>query len=972
MRAIPKKFLVVLGALLAVYALVGFFLVPRIVRSVLVKNLSQALTTQPTLEKVRCNPFALSLTLKGFRIPDGRGATAVGFDKLYLRFDIFSPFFGAWTLDELRIDKPLVNVAIMQDRTLSLLSLVKPQAVPPDTTKLPPVLLVRHLLIADGVASYEDLSRQPEFKKALIPIQIELKDFTTRRDRRNEYSLDAKTDKEESLAWSGRFTLQPFTSEGRLHVGNLQALTIEDFMGGTAPYQFTRGTIDFNADYKVDAAETPARFGLSHMGVAIRDLALADRATGEETIAAAEIETKDGEVRSDLLDANLGSVSVDSLRVLVWMDSTNTTNLQRWSQTPPDTAAPWITRMTVAAIGRGEVEFQDRRLAPPAVLQFHETRAELKAYSSAPGTVVPFSAACSTGTGGRVSAVGSLVPSAGSIDLALQLNDFNLKQLQPFVSAMAHLDITGGTVGADGRLRFNTFGPSGPMLRFTGDVASSGFASVDRKIKQPFLSWQRLELKDLECDQEPARIFTREIVATKPFVRFVIAQDLTSSMQSIAVPPDSVPVAFRPKPDAPDTIPAAIQLIRVDNGSMYFADLSLTPPFATGVEGMNGSIKELSSAQAAHAVMDLQGKVDEYAPVSFAGTMNPLNDRGVTDVTAKFENIELTTFSPYSGKFMGYRIEKGKLDLDLHYFIQDRKLKAENKILMRQLTLGEKVQSPEATSLPVKFAIALLKDKNGDINLNLPVHGDLDDPKFSVFPIIMKVLVQLVIKAVTSPFKLFGAIFGGDNDEVAPAIRFPYGSAALDTTETRKLDAIHQGLVDRPGLKLEIEQSGQRERDSLAVVDIRFTQRLRAAGISVGPAKTPEPSMVAAAATRQTFGSSASEYAQALSNAYVAQFGKIPPLEKIQSKGSKGSGIDPALLQAEDRRLAGMEDRVRSALNVTADEVSGIAVERARSIQGYLLRDTTVTAERVFIVANKDSYRPDSAGVRVGLTLTAD
>lgn len=963
----------VLGALLVVYGLVGFLVVPRIVRSVLLENLSKALTTKPTLERVRCNPFALSLTLKGFRIPDARGEVAVGFDKLYLRFNLFSPFFGAWTLDEFRVDKPLVNAAIMQDRTLSLLSLVRPQAqtAPVDTTKEPPVLLVRHLRIADGVVSYEDLSRQPAFKKALIPIQIELKDFTTRRDRRNEYSLDAKTDKEETLAWNGRFTLQPFTSEGRLNVGNLQTLTIEDFMGGTAPYQFTRGAIDFRADYKVDAAETPARFGLSHMGVAIRDLALADRATGEESIAAAEIETKDGEVRSDLLDANLGTVSVDSLRVLVWMDSTNTTQIQRWSQAPPDTAPPWTTRMTLATIGRGEVEFQDRRFDPPPVLQFHETRAELKSYSSAPGTIVPFSAACSTGTGGRVSAVGSLIPSAGSIDVQTQIDDFDLKQLQPFVSAMAHLDITGGTLGGKGRLRLNSFGPSGPMLRYTGDITSSKFASVDRKIQQPFLSWQRLNLNDLEYDMQPSRIFAREIAFTKPFVRFVIAPDMTSSIQSIAIPPDSLPLAFRPKADEPDTIPAVIQDIQVADGSMYFADFSLTPNFATGIEKLNGSIKEISSAQAAHAVMDLQGRVDEYAPVSFAGTVNPLNERGITDLTAKFENIELTTFSPYSGKFMGYRIEKGKLDLDLHYFIQDRKLKAENKILMRQLTLGEKVPSPEATSLPVKFAIALLKDKNGDINLNLPVHGDLDDPKFSVVPIIMKVLVQLVIKAVTSPFKLFGAIFGGDKDEVAPAIRFPYGSAALDTSEVHKLDAIHQGLVDRPALKLEIEQAGQRERDSLAVVDLRFRRQLREAGVSVGPAKTPEPSTIAAAATRETFGYAAGEYAQALCNAYVSEFGKIPPLEKVQKSG-KGPGIDPALLAAEDRRLAGMEDRVRGALRVTSDEVSGIAVERARSVQGYLLRDTTVTADRVFIVANKDSYSPDSAGVRVGLTLTAD
>jgi hypothetical protein len=706
------------------------------------------------------------------------------------------------------------------------------------------------------------------------------------------------------------------------------------------------------------------------MGVSIRDLGMADRATGEETIAAALIETKDGEVRSDLLDANLGTVTVDSLQIHVWMDSTNTTNLQRWSQAPPDTGAPWTTRIMLATVGRAEVEFQERRLSPPAVLQMHDVRAELKSYSSAPGTIVPLTAACSTGTGGRVAAVGSLVPSTGSIDLELELDDFDLKQIQPFVSAVARLDITDGTLGAKGRLRWNSFGPAGPMLRFTGDVASSRFASVDRKMRQDFLNWRRLELKGLEYDQLPSRVLCREIVATKPYIRFVIAPDLTSSVQAIAVPPDSVPVAFRPKPDAPDTIPTTIQMVRVVDGSMYFADLSLTPNFATGIMGMDGTISELSSAQAAHAAIDIAGKVDEFAPVTFAGTINPLNSRGVTDIGVKFENIELTTFTPYSGKFMGYQIDRGKLDLDLHYFIQDRKLKAENRIFVRQLSLGEKVESPDATSLPVKFAIALLKDKNGNIDLNLPVRGDLDDPKFSVIPIVMKVLVQLVIKAVTSPFKLFGAIFGGDDEEVAPAIRFPYGSAALDTTETKKLDAIRQGLSDRPGLKLEIEQAGQRERDSLAVANARFRRHLMEAGTTPGRGKTPEGPMIAAAALRNTLGLTPTEYAQALSNAYAAQFGKIPQLEKLEGKRPKPPDPDPALLAAEDRRLAAMEDRVRSTIAVTPDDVSGIAVERARRIQGYLLQDTTLVADRVFIVANKDSYRPDSAGVRVGLTLT--
>jgi hypothetical protein len=161
---------------------------------------------------------------------------------------------------------------------------------------------------------------------------------------------------------------------------------------------------------------------------------------------------------------------------------------------------------------------------------------------------------------------------------------------------------------------------------------------------------------------------------------------------------------------------------------MRFADMSLRPNFAIGIQGMSGAIRELSSAQAAHADVKLDGRVDAYAPAHISGTLNPLNSRGQTDLKVAFQNIELTTFTPYSGKFMGYRIQKGKLDLDLNYRIVGRQLEATNRVFMRQLTLGERVDSPDATHLPVRFAVALLKNKDGDIDLNLPVKGSLDDP----------------------------------------------------------------------------------------------------------------------------------------------------------------------------------------------------------------------------------------------------
>ncbi len=400
---------------------------------------------------------------------------------------------------------------------------------------------------------------------------------------------------------------------------------------------------------------------------------------------------------------------------------------------------------------------------------------------------------------------------------------------------------------------------------------------------------------------------------------------------------------------------------------MYFADLSLEPAFATGIEALNGAVRDLSSSRAAHASIDLEGKVDVGAPARLTGTINPLNRRGETAVAMAFQNVDLTTLATYAGKFMGYQIEKGSLDLDLHYEVHDRQLLAENKVVLRQVALGKKVASADATTLPVPFAVALLRNKEGEIDLSLPVHGNLDDPGFSVVPGIMGVLKDWVADVVASPFKVFGAVF--DSAGAEPAIRFPYGSAALDSTEVRKLDAIRQGLIDRPGLKLEIEPTGFRQSDSLALVDSRLAERLRR-GSAAARSKVPEPAMVAAAALRFPAGFTAMEYAQLLAGAYAAEFGRLPALEKTREKPVNSESEDAALVTAESRRITAMESRLRSTIQIDPGEISGVAAARARKVREYLLRDGTLAAERVTIGDGKGSQRPDSAGVWVGLTLT--
>jgi len=433
----------------------------------------------------------------------------------------------------------------------------------------------------------------------------------------------------------------------------------------------------------------------------------------------------------------------------------------------------------------------------------------------------------------------------------------------------------------------------------------------------------------------PTKITIRDIEAIGPYARVVVAPDRTTNLQKVLTPPGPPPPAFAAA--STDTPQVRIDRVRVRDGSAYFSDLTLRPGFTTGMESLAGTITGLSSVQQTGGEIQLAGQVDRYAPVSITGRIDPLGGAGSSDVHVDFKNLELTTFTPYSGKFMGYRIRKGKLNLDLRYQVEGRKLLGENKVFIEQLTLGEKVDSPDATHLPVRFAIALLKDKDGNINLDVPVHGDLDDPKFSVGRIILKVLINLITKAVTSPFHLLGALVGGGEHADLEGVEFDPGQTALDPSAESVIGQLSKALTERPALRLEIEESPDAERDSTALARARYEQLL-------AEAMTADERKAGA-----TPGSlSPDARAAMVERAYVKAFGPAP---KSTEKRRRGAAADSAALAAAAVRTAGMEQRLRQSVIVTSDEINALARTRALAIKDRLLQ-SGVTEDRLFVVTS--------------------
>jgi hypothetical protein len=348
---------------------------------------------------------------------------------------------------------------------------------------------------------------------------------------------------------------------------------------------------------------------------------------------------------------------------------------------------------------------------------------------------------------------------------------------------------------------------------------------VDDGLRKDFVKWSDLRLTGIRYLSSPASLRIGRVTAIRPYARVIIAPDRKTNISEALHPRSFVPPAGGPKAPRPpvNTAPHAsagtrysIGTVRILDGTADYADLWIRPHFATGIQALHGTITGLSSDPRSRATVRLAGMVDRYAPVHIDGRMNLLSSPSYADLRLSFRGLELTQMTPYAARFAGYRIASGTLDADMRYRVENGRLNADHHFVINQLVLGERVASPEAVNLPLRLAVALLKDSHGVIRIGLPVTGSLSNPHFSIGPLIGKALESLVRKAVTAPFRLLGRLFGGGPN--LDRIEFAPGSSALGAGPRMRLAAIAKALVNRPALRVSIPVvfSPARDRPALA------------------------------------------------------------------------------------------------------------------------------------------------------------
>jgi uncharacterized protein involved in outer membrane biogenesis len=937
--------------LLAAYAAAGFFLVPYVARSQIEAFVAGTLHRKIALGEIRFNPFTLEANIADLKLTEADGAPLVAFRHLLVNAEIASLWRRGVVLKELELVAPDVDVIIASDGSVNLARLAPPAGPAqekPKADERPLRVHIGRLAVVDGRIGFQDQTHTRPFSAALAPIRFSLTDFRTDVGHRNAYSFSGATRAAEKVEWAGTFTVQPLGSSGTFGVTDLRLATLDAYLEDNLPLKLASGMVQLRGSYQFDLQ--PLSLELTLPSVNVRELSLAERgATAAAPVVIPQIDLDSVAFSLSRRDVGVKRIGVRGAHIDVAREKDGSLNLARLGKASPRSSAekpaeaqsaPWTVHADVIALEEATLAAEDRTTSPPARVRLTPIAVTVNDWSTASNARLKLDAKIGIDGRGLLAVRGDLGQEPPSANLAIDLKDFPLAVLQPYVAQSTAMTLHSGRLGVKGDVAFTAPADKPVASKFAGEVRIDDVRTTDQVAREDFVKWRSLAITGIQFQQQPDRLRIDRIVARQPYARVIIAEDGGVNVAQVLAPQKEAPEK-KQETRASAPFPISIRTVQVIDGSANFADHSLQPNFASGIVGLNGQVTGLSSAPESRAKVALSGSVDQYSPVELTGEVNLLSAAVYSDLALKFSNIELTTFNPYSGKFAGYAISKGKLSTAMKYRVEERKLDAQHHIVVDNLEFGEETHSKDAAPIPIKFGVALLKDKRGVIELDLPVSGTLDDPEFRLGPLIWKAVVGLLSKIVTAPFKAIGAMFGG-GDELA-FVEFEPGSAALTEDATKKLATLANGLAERPQIRLNVPNTIATAADSEVVAK-------QALASLIPPVDTAKPFDDVAKRKRL----------EAFETVYRARL-KTMPVYPAEIQASK----DPNL----DARLGFVQSALLDHLKPTPAALDTLGQQRAGAVRDALLANKELNPERVFIVAKPMEAAPAAGAVRMEMKL---
>ncbi|GGI19736.1 DUF748 domain-containing protein [Oxalicibacterium faecigallinarum] len=734
-------------------------------------------------------------------------------------------------------------------------------------------------------------------------------------------------------------------------------------------------TVDNKSADTNPAAPSSAKASANAIQIAIGEVALRNTRIGFDDAQA----TRPMKAGIDKFDLTVRDIAVDTGKKTVDVQDVTSSHaelslqqgkaMRTASATKPATSgkagkqeeAGYTIQLGKLAISDWSARMEDRSLPRPAVTTIAPLALTVEKLSTAANARASIDLRAGVNKDGKLAVKGVLGMAPLHADLDLDFSQVDIMQAQPYFTDQINILLTRANVSGKGALKFEQGKNDTVTGGFKGNLTVGDLATVDKLSTNDFLRWKTLSFTGMNVKFAPLALNIDQVALNDFFARVIIDPNGRINLQDVRRQPEeeaksvteAQPVVERdkslrgtntaqavvpstPKP-ASDIPPIKIGKLLLRGGQVRFTDNFIKPNYTANLMRFGGAVSGLSSDPNSRAKVDLKGLVNS-APLTIAGDINPLKGDLELDLKAEVRGMELAPLSPYSGRYIGYGIAKGKLSFDVAYKIEDRVLSAQNRLILDQLTLGDKIESPTATNLPVRFALSLLSDRNGVIDINLPVGGSLDDPQFSIGGLIVKVIVNVITKAVTAPFSLIGSLFGG-GEEMSHMV-FDAGRARIQPSEEEKLKAVAKMLEDRPALKLEITARVDPEADREGLKRASIDRKVRALKLKdmVGKGQSGDANSITV---------SEQEYPALLKRVYKDEkFKKPRNLVGLQ----------------KDIPVPEMETLMIENAEVSDDDLTVLGNRRAQNVKDWLLEQGKVEDARVFILATKRGGDKDAEG----------
>ncbi len=980
MKSITERFkgarwffrgLVFCAVIYMIYIALSFFYLPGKLKKVIETDASRMTGREIRVGDIRFNPFYLSLTIKGLSVSDTPEAPLIAWDQVLVNLSFWrSLFLWGIAFDEISLDNPLINIIKYREgfnfsNIITNLSSSEKDADQPDKKSKEGgsiAIKIINTSIINGDFRYTDKSGNVAATANLNDVSISLSElyFATGDEQMNSFNINANNYTGGRLGITGKYRIQPLRMEANISANDIEVSSLSKFIENIIPMKLSKGSFSVSTDLLI---EDNAGFILKTEkgNISVNNIIIDDNNTDPSMLSVVNIDVKD--ISLDLTKKNIfiEKVLLDNITMNQWMDEEGHIRYetilpakgQEGNAENAEVAvkegaeAPWDIAVKQVSLENSAVNFKDLNKNINQSYSLSGIKLDLMDFSLAPEKKTPFKFTAILNEKGSIDAEGNVCPSPFSMDMKYRLDKILLNPFSKYLETASWLRIEDGAVTLEGDVSAG----SGAETSVNASLGINNIRLQDARFKNRLLSINEFRVDGVRAEVNRRNVSISSVGISAPELNISMSDQKKLNLAGLLreKDPGKVSDVSQTEEDKSGAWRYEIKKINLDNGTVLFSDKSVNPAYKTGMYNMTFSVDRIGSDMKDAAPFSFKADIDKYAPFIINGSLDPLDKQPGFAFKSTLSGIEMPHLSPYSGVYIGSNLKSGKLSLNLDYSLHDRKLNGKNNINAKNLYLGEKLPVKPVIDAPVGLGLALLRDISGVIDLDVGISGDLNDPGFSVSGIIIKAIVNIIVKAAASPFKLLAGLIPEGGDDLG-TITFDPGSPSLNQENRDGLQKLSDALNERPQLVLTIKGNASGAEDIEAVKLSHLKQKVaekRNTTLLVIEEELKGQELWIAAQNRDAL--------EMINNEMGLPAFDIR-MQKFVQEDSPENADDPDSFKAQDKNQVEQRlykqvyDDMFAAEKVDEAELLSLAEARALSIMQYIVDDLKLSHERVSVI----------------------